>query len=151
MGGGLALCLLVLLAGCDKKALEQAQQEAREAKTTVQQLKHNLSLAEKEIADMKAELDAVRQSRDELQGTIDRAVQERDAALDLSEKANETLVTRTSGQTSAMAELQKQIAELNALVAEQQKVIDQYEKNAEVEPVDLPPDDLPPPDPNEGL
>ena len=53
------LCSLVFLAGCDKTALEQAQQQAREAKADVQRLKHSLSLAEKEIAGAKAELNAV--------------------------------------------------------------------------------------------
>ncbi len=143
-------CLLVSVAGCEKKALEQAQQEAREAKTAVQKLKHSLGLAEKEIASTKAELNAVRQSRDELQGRIDQAVKERDEALEYAQKAQESLTARSSGQASATAALQQQIAELHALVAEQQKTIDQLEKGAPVEPAGVPPAQATPAEPNQG-
>lgn len=139
------LCLLVFLGGCDGKAVEQAQQEAREAKATVQQLKHNLALAQKEISDTKAELDAIRQSRDEFQGKIDQAIAERDEAVGVAQKAQETMTAQSSGQVSATATLQKQVNELNALVAEQQKLIEQLQKAAAIEPV---PVDQPPAEPN---
>ena len=147
-----ALCFAVLLTGCDKRAVEQAQQEAREAKTAVQQLKHNLGLAQKEILSTQAELNAVRQSRDDLQGRIDQIVKERDEALEYAQKAEEALKARSSGQASATASLQQKIAELNALVAEQQKRIDQLEGGAPVapvEPVDVPPTEAVPAEPNE--
>ncbi|MEN6427455.1 MAG: hypothetical protein ABFE13_19045 [Phycisphaerales bacterium] len=147
--GSFLLCLAVLLAGCDKKAVEQAQQEAREAKTAVQQLKHNLGLAEKEIASARAELSAVRQSRDELQGQIDQIVKERDEALEYAQKAQEALRARSSGQASATVALQKQNAELTALVAELQKRIDQLEGGAPVEPAGVPPTEPIPAEPNE--
>jgi chromosome segregation ATPase len=145
-----ALCLAVLLAGCDRRAVEQAQQEAREAKTAVQQLKHNLGLAQKEILSTQAELNAVRQSRDELQGRIDQIVKERDKALEYAQKAREALAARSSGQTSATTALQQQVAELTALVAEQQKLIDQLQKSAGNEPAGPPPEQTPPAEPNEG-
>ncbi|HNS20047.1 MAG TPA: hypothetical protein PKH24_06085 [Sedimentisphaerales bacterium] len=132
----LVCSLLVFLAGCDKKAVEEAQQEAREAKTAVQQLKHNLGLAEKEIAGTKAELAAVRQSRDELQGKINQIIQERDTALEYAQKIQEALAARSSGQAGATAALQQQIAELNALVADQQKLIEELQKNAGAEPTE---------------
>ncbi len=143
------LCPLVLLSGCDKRAVEQAQQEAREAKTTVQQLKHNLALAEKEIANAKAELNVVKQSRDELQEQVKGANEERDQALELAQKAQEAALARSGGQTSATAALQQQVAELNALVAEQEKLIEQLKKGEAAEPV-LPPDEPLPTEPNEG-
>ena len=145
----LVCSLLVLLAGCDKKAVEEAQQEAREAKTAVQQLKHNLGLAEKETASAKAELAAVRQSRDELQGKIDQIIQERDTALEYAQKVQEALAARSSGQTGATAALQQQIAELNALVADQQKLIEELQKGAGAEPTDQPTGETPPVEPNE--
>jgi len=142
------LGLVVLLAGCDKRAVEQAQQEAREAKTAVQQLKHNLALAEKEIASTKAELNAVRQSRDELQGKIDQLAKERDEALEYAQQAQEALKAASGDQASTTAALQKQNAELTALVAEQQKLIDQLQKGAEAEP--QPEQQASPTEPNEG-
>lgn len=142
------LGLLVLLAGCDKRAVEQAQQEAREAKTAVQQLKHNLALAEKEIASTKAELNAVRQSRDELQGKVDQLTRERDEALEYAQQAQEALKAASGNQAGTTAALQKQNAELTALVAEQQKLIDQLQKGAEAEP--QPEQQASPTEPNEG-
>jgi uncharacterized protein (DUF3084 family) len=145
------LCLFVLLSGCDRKAVEQAQKEAREAKTTVQQLKHSLGLAEKEINNIKAELDAVRLSRDELQQKITQANRERDEALQLVQQAQEAMKARSSGQASATAALQQQITELNARVAEQQKLIDELLKSATVEPGTELPTEPTPVEPNEGL
>lgn len=143
------LCILVLLSGCDKRAVEQAQQEAREAKATVQQLKHNLALAEKEIAKVKAELTVVKQGRDDLQEQIKQANEERDQALDLAQKAQDAALAKSGGQASATTALQQQIAELNALVAEQEKLIEQLKKGEIDEPVP-PPDEPVPIEPNEG-
>ncbi len=142
---------LVLLSGCDRQALEDAQQEAREAKTTVQQLKHSLGLAEKEIANVKAELTAVRQRRDELQDEVKQANQERDEALEFAQQAQQAITAQSSGQATATAALQRQVAELTALVAEQQKLIEQLPKGTAVEPPPVPPTGPPPVDPNEGL
>jgi len=143
------LCPLVLLSGCDKAAVEKAQQEAREAKTAVQQLKHNLALAEKEITKTKEELVAVQQSRDQLQAQIDKANRERDEALEFVQKAHETLA-RASSQVSATAALQKQVADLTALAAEQRKQIEELLKGAAAEPVVAPPTLPTPAEPNEG-
>ncbi len=144
-----ALCLVTLLAGCDKQAVEQAQQEAREAKAAVQQLKHSLGLAQKEIASTKAELNAVTQSRDELQGRIGQITRERDEAREDAQKAQESLRARSSGQASATASLQQKIVELNALVAEQQNLIDQLQKSAGAEPAVPPTEPVPAAEPNE--
>lgn len=142
------LCSLVFLSGCDKAAVEKAQQEAREAKTAVQQLKHNLARAEKEITSVKTELAAVQQSRDELQAQIDAANTERDEAMAVAQKAQDALA-QSSGKVSATAALQKQVEELNALVAEQRKVIEELQKGAAAEPV-VPPIAPTPAEPNEG-
>lgn len=143
------LCPLVLLSGCDKAAVEKAQQEAREAKTSVQQLKHNLALAEKELAKAKDELVAVQQSRDQFLAQIDKANKERDEALELAQKAQDALA-QTRGQAGATAALQKQVAELNALVTEQRKQIEELMRAAVVEPVVAPPVQPTPQEPNEG-
>lgn len=140
-----ALCLLVLAAGCENRALEQAQQEAREAKVTVQQLKHNLSRAEREIAQLRAELSAVRHSRDELHERAEQAHQERDQALGFAQQAQESMDAQSSGQVHTVTKLQRQVAELNALVAEQQKLIDQLQKETLVPPTEV----APPVEPND--
>ncbi len=147
----LALCVLLLPAGCKNKALEQSQREAKEAKVTVQQLKHSLGPAQKEIADARAELNAVRQSRDELQARIDQAQKDRDQALGFAQQAQEALTAQSSGQMTTTASLQKQIAELNVLVAEQQKLIDELQQDAGTVPAVMPGDRITEGDPNEEL
>ncbi|HSV99224.1 MAG TPA: hypothetical protein VLI39_03565 [Sedimentisphaerales bacterium] len=135
----------VFLSGCDKAGVEKAQQEARKAKTAVQQLKHTLALAEKEIAKLRDELVAVQKVRDQLQSQIATVNHDRDEALEIAQKAQESLA-RASGQAGTAATLQKQVAELNAVVVEQRKQIEELLKGAVAEPVVAPT----PIEPNEG-
>jgi PBP1b-binding outer membrane lipoprotein LpoB len=133
----LLLLLLLVLPGCESRALEEAQQEARDAQVTIERLKHNLNEATREISRLKAELGAVRQTRDEVQGDTARLIQERDQALALAQQTQETvaqLTARASGQVTAATAFERQIADLKALVAEQQKLIEQLQKGATVEP-----------------
>jgi chromosome segregation ATPase len=142
-------CLLVLLSGCDKRAVEKAEQEAREAKTSVQQLKHNLAMTEKALVEAKAELAALKQDRDELQNQVKQASEERDQAMELAQKAQEAAMVRSGGQASETASLQKQVAELTALVAKQQEIIEQL-KGGEAGESTPAPDETTPTEPNEG-
>lgn len=137
----------VFLSGCDKAAVEKSQQEAREAKTAVQQLKHTLALAEKEIAKLRDELVAVQKVRDQLQSQIATVNNDRDEALEIAQKAQESLA-RASGQAGAAATLQKQVAELNTVVAEQRKQIEELLKVTAGGPVVAP--TTTPIEPNEG-
>ncbi len=145
---------LLLAAGCRNRALEQAQQEAREAKTTVKKMDYSLQAAAKEIATVKEELSSVRQNRDELQKQVDQLMRERDQASTFAQQAQEAisnLTTRESGQRSVTAALEKQIAELKILVEDQHKLIEQL-KGAAVQPATTtaPATDKPStPDPNE--
>jgi hypothetical protein len=150
------LLLSVVLAGCTNRGLEQAQEEAAEAKANVERLKFNLEQARKEISTLKAELSAVRQSGDELDGRLAQLIKERDQAATVARQAQEVineLAARSSGQADTAASLQKQVAELKALVAEQQALLEQLQKEEVSEPVDEPPVELPeeplPPEPNE--
>jgi len=151
-----ALTLLPLLfaAGCRNRALEQAQQEAREAKTSVKRMEYSLKTAAEEIATVKAELSSVRQDRDELQKRVDQLMRERDQASTFAQQAQEAisnLTTRESGQRSVTAALEKQIAELKTLVEDQHKLIEQL-KGAAAQPATAtaPATDKPStPDPNE--
>ncbi|MCY2950559.1 MAG: hypothetical protein NTU53_01110 [Planctomycetota bacterium] len=128
---------VLLLAGCKGRALDEAQQEAREAKATINKLNYSLKTAAEEIATAKAELDAVRQGRDETQKRMEQLIRERDQASTSAQHAQETvtrLTTQASGQDSMTVALQKQVAELKTLVEEQQKLIDQLPKSAPAQP-----------------
>ena len=125
------LCLV--LGGCKGRELEQARQQAREAKTTVATLELALARHVDEISKLKAELNAVKQTRDDLQEQVDGMLQEREKATELVEHAQEVithLTARASGQASATAALQKQITDLKALVAEQQAMIEELQQTA---------------------
>jgi chromosome segregation ATPase len=132
------ICLPVLLAGCKGRALEDAQQEAREAKATINRLNYSLKTAAEEIATVKEELAAVRQNRDEIQKQLDQLTRERDQAAAFAQNAQEAitrLTTQASGQGNTAAVLQKQVTELKTLVDEQQKLIEQLQKGATAQPV----------------
>jgi chromosome segregation ATPase len=133
----LTLLLLLLSAGCRNRALDQAQQEAREAKTTLYKLNYSLKTAAEEIATVKAELSSVRQNRDELQKQVEQLTRERDQASMFAQRAQEAitrLTTQTDGQGSTTVVLQRQVSELKTLVEEQQKLIDQLQKGVTAQP-----------------
>jgi len=127
---------LLSLCGCENSALEEAQQEARRAKATVSTLELNIAKGQQEISDLKDELSIVRETRDELQKQADQLVQERDQALVLAQQAEQVIThlsTRASGQNSATEALQKEVAELKALVADQAALIEELQKGAATE------------------
>jgi archaellum component FlaC len=124
---------LVFAAGCKNRALEQAQQEATAAKVAANRMSVSLEAAAREIATVKEELNSVRQSRDELQKQVDQLTRERDQATTFAQQAQEAisrLTTQESGQRSATAALEKQIAELKTLVEDQHTLIEQLQKGA---------------------
>jgi hypothetical protein len=147
---------LLLSPGCSNRALEQARQEAREAKTTVNKLNYSLKTADEKRATIEAELSSVKQNRDELQKRLDQLVRERDQASMFAQRAQEAitrLTTETIGQGSTTVALQKQVSELKTLVEEQQKLIEQLQKGVPAHPATPPPaqatDKQPVSDPNE--
>lgn len=151
----------ILLAGCADRGLEQAQEEAAEAKATVERLKFNLEQARKETSTLRAEFNAVRQSRDELEEKVARLIEERNHAATVARQAQDVindLAARSSGQAGTTAALEQEITELKALVAEQQALIEQLQKGVTAEPPEEPPVEVPqeplpedplPPEPNE--
>ncbi len=136
--GGLTLALALLVTGgCGKGGLEEAQQEAREAKATVKKLELNLDRAMREISDLKNELGVVRETRDELQRQVDQLAQERDKASVLAQQAEQVIThlsTRAEGQVNTTATLRKQIDDLKAVVADQQALIEELQKGG-LEPI----------------
>jgi septal ring factor EnvC (AmiA/AmiB activator) len=79
--------ILILPAGCRQRELEQARQELREARATINKLNYSLQATEERIATKEAELRAVQQSRDELHKQMDRMARERDQATDFARQA----------------------------------------------------------------
>lgn len=127
----LLMVVLLVAAGCGDSDLEKAQQDAREAKATVKKLELSLARAMQEIADQRAELTVVRETRDELQKQVDQLVQERDNAAALAQQAEQVITqlsTRAEGQVSTTAALRRQIEDLKAVVADQQALIEELQQ-----------------------
>ena len=131
------VCLLVLPVGCRNRALEQAQQDAREAKANLNKLNYQLKTLEEKIATKEAELFAVQQSREEMEKRVSQVQQERDLAATFAQQAQEAitrLTTQSSSRIDMTAALEKQVAELKSLVEEQQKLIEQLQKGTAAQP-----------------
>lgn len=129
----LTICVLTL-AGCKGRELEKAQREARQAKVTVVKLEKNLADAIQEISEMKAERDAFRQARDELQERENQLIKDQEEASALVQRAEEMIVqltARANGQAGTTVALEKQIADLKTLVAEQEKIIEELQQGAD--------------------
>jgi len=129
----LAMMCCAILTGCEGREAERARQEAREAKVTVVKLEKNLADAIQEISELKAELGAVQQARDEFQERVDGLLGERDKASALVQRAEDMitqLTARANGEASATAALKRQIAELQTLVKEQEKTIEDLQQAA---------------------
>jgi chromosome segregation ATPase len=146
---------LFAITGCKDDAARQ--QEVADARAKVQAVKLAYEKKMRDYADLEAERDAIRQDRDELQEKVAQLIQERDqAALSAqqSQAAIKDLTTRNSGQMSATAALEKQVAQLKALVDEQQKTIEQLKaaaaQPAAVEPTTVEPAAEGAAEPNEG-
>lgn len=123
------------LAGCKGRELEEARQEAREAKATVTKIELRLAQALREIDSKKDELNVVRQSRDELQRRVNRLIEERDQASGVAQKAEQMvsdLSSRASGQANTAASLQQQVDELKKVVAQQEATIKEQQALLEV-------------------
>ena len=130
---------LLIPAGCRDRGLQKSRQEATGARAAVARLELQLAAAKDEMAKMQAELKAVRRTRDELQQQIDQIKQERDQAAGLAQQANELIKqvsAQADGQVGVTAALQKQIADLKALVKEQQATIEELQKSATVQPTE---------------
>jgi len=138
---------LLSVPGCGGDA-EEARQEAREAKKRVSTLELSLAKTQQQITDLKEELNVVRETRDELQKQVDLLVPELDKAQRVAGEAEQVIThlsTRAEGQNTTTATLQKEVADLKALVADQAALIEELQKAALEAPIptDLPTEDDP--------
>ena len=89
-------------------------------------VKGDLARARRELADLKEELAAVKDTRDELHAQVERLIAERGGAIATTEKTQETvrnLTAQSSQQAQTVGSLQNETKELRALVENQQTVI----------------------------
>ena len=138
------VCSLMLI-GCREKRDQPASNEAAEAITLLSKIKSDLTKAKRQLADLKEELQAVKDIRDELDKEVAQLTVERDnalkAAMTAEQKIN-NLTAQLSELPENLKELEKELNEQNtfiesqqltiteqqATIAEQQKVIAEQEE-----------------------
>ena len=119
-------CSLVLMGCEDEQEKKKALAEAAEARMSLAKVKADLTRAKSQIAYLKDELEAVKQTRNELQEQAEPLVGERDFAIAAAEKAQERIKNLTA-QLNEQAEneimLRKDIQELELVIENQEKTI----------------------------
>ena len=138
------LCSL-MLTGCRHKSHQSAGEQENEAATSLSKLKSDLTKANRQLTDLREELEAVKGTRDELDIQVARIIAERDKALKAAETAEQKindLTAQLSELPENLSALEKElneqntlienqqitIAEQQATIAEQQKVITEQEE-----------------------
>lgn len=123
-------CLAILaysfaLAGCDAK--KKALQEADQARSEAAKVKKALAKAGAEITDLKEELYAAKNMRDELDQQVSLLMVERDKALGQTLQYQEAMQNAANTDDPVVTALRTEIAQLKNLMAEQQKTIAEQE------------------------
>jgi len=123
-------CLAILaysfaLAGCDAK--KKALKEADQARSEAAKVKKALAKAEAEITDLKEELYAAKNMRDELDQQVRLLMVERDKALGQTLQYQEAMQNAANTDDPVVIALRTEIAQLKNLIAEQQKTIAEQE------------------------
>ncbi|MEJ2703626.1 MAG: hypothetical protein P8Z79_14405 [Sedimentisphaerales bacterium] len=134
-GGCLCLltCVLVVV-GCKDREKEEALAKAEEARMMLARLKTTLSRTNREMTDLKEELVAVKENRNELQAQVDQLVKERSGVMARAGDAQERiklLTAQSDDQAKSVTVLRSEIAELKTLVESQQVTIDEQKATIE--------------------
>jgi chromosome segregation ATPase len=141
---GLLAAVVCTLApgGCKDREKERALLEAEQARTESNKAKGDLARTRREMADLKQELEAAKETRDELHLKVEQFVKERTGVAAAAEQTQETVRTLTAQsneQAQSVESLQKDIRDLRtlietqqALIAEQQATIDELQKTLEL-------------------
>ncbi|UCG48534.1 MAG: hypothetical protein JSU94_01920 [Phycisphaerales bacterium] len=130
-------CCLSLF-GCKDRAGEKAKAEAAEARIALSKVRAELNRANGRIAELNEELQAVAQSRDELDLQVGQLIEQRDKALTLAQNSKavtEKLMAHSSEQSRSTADFEAQIRQLNitieqhkTTIAQQQAYIEELQK-----------------------
>jgi chromosome segregation ATPase len=127
------IAALFAFAGCDDKELQQAKQEAAEAKAEISRLQLKLQQAEQDIQNRKIENNRLRERADTLNEKAGQLAQEKDKASKLADQAQQTATTMAAKAAKAdndadnIVLLKERVTQLTSLVAEQQAAIQQYQ------------------------
>ena len=153
------LCCSLILTGCREKSEQQESNQAAETTASLSKIRADLTKAKREIADLKEELQAVKDIRDELDKQVAQMVVERDNALKAATAAEQELKDLIAqlgempdslkslenelnhrnelieSQQATIAEQQAAIAEQQAIITEQEATIAELEKIIQEQPI----------------
>jgi chromosome segregation ATPase len=125
----IVLCCSLILIGCRDKSGRQAGDEAAET-TSLSQIRSDLTKARREKTDLKEELQAVKDVRDELDKQVARITAERDNALKAAMAAEQKvkdLTAQLSGLPENLSSLENELKERNKLIESQQITISEQQ------------------------
>lgn len=128
------LACAVVVAGCKDREREEALLEAEEARMSLVKVQAALTRAKREVADLKEELLAVKETRRELQTQVDQIIKEHGTAVAEAGNAEERirqLTAQSDGQAESVSALQKEIAALKVLTETQQATIEELQATIE--------------------
>ena len=125
----LSTCAIVLL-GCEDDEKKKALEDVERSKTSLNKTEAKLTRAQRQIADLQEELDAVNEKRDTLDARVKGLLEERGRAVAVAEEAQEgirNLTARSGNQTENVSTLQSQIDELTSIIESQERIISEQE------------------------
>jgi len=112
--------------GCEDEEKKKALAEAAEARMSLSKVTVDLTRAKSQIAYLKEELEAVKQTHNELQEQTEPLFGERDNAMAAAEKAQErikNLTAQLNEQAESAGMLRKDIKELELVIEKQERTI----------------------------
>jgi chromosome segregation ATPase len=124
----------IALFGCEDDEKKKALANAERSRMSLVKAEAKLTRAQRQIADLQKELDAVKETCDTLDAQVMELLEDRDKAVAVAEKAQEgirNLTARSTAQTEDVAMLQSQINELASIIESQEKTISEQEATIE--------------------
>ena len=125
----IVLCCSLILIGCRDKNGRQASEEAAET-SSLPKIRSDLTKARREMADLKEELQAVKDIRDELDKQVAKITAERDKALKAATAAEQKvkdLTAQLGGLPENISSLENELKERNKLIESQQITISEQQ------------------------
>ena len=119
------VCSLMLI-GCRQRDDQQANGESDEATRSLSKIRSDLTRAKREMVDLKEELQAVKDIRDELDKQVAKMTAERDDALKAAMAAEQKikdLTAQLSELPESLSSLEKELKQRNELIESQQSTI----------------------------
>jgi chromosome segregation ATPase len=132
--GFLVVLACVFITGCKDEERERALAEAEASRRELVGVKTALIRANRELTDLKEELAAVKETRNELQAQVDQIIKEHGSVLAEAGNAQERirqLTAQSNDQADNVSTLKAELARFKTLTETQQATIEELQKTIE--------------------